>query len=178
MPVPYVVICGRSGTGKTTLIEGLLRELCARGLCVGVVKHTGHHVEFDHPGKDTWRFSEAGASSTCLVTPEGYAIYRPKAGEASLGDVLRHFEGADLVLVEGFKGARASKIEVTGSPDAADLVCGDDPGLLAVVAPGAAGDSGHAGALPRPVYRRDDHAGIADLIVRKILEEHTRSRRI
>ena len=182
MSVPYVVICGLSGSGKTTLIEGLLRELRSCGISVGVIKHTSKDVEFDRRGKDSWRFGEAGASSVALVTPGGYAIYRRHAPGASLEQVLRHFEGVDLVLVEGFKAAQATKIEVTADPSLTGLFCGVDPNLIAVAAPGAVDrasacgpTSAPPGAAPCPVFDRDDHAGIAMFIVRKILEERTRT---
>ena len=47
-----VGIAGYSGAGKTTLVEGLIAALKARGLSVSVVKHAHHNFDIDQPGKD------------------------------------------------------------------------------------------------------------------------------
>jgi molybdopterin-guanine dinucleotide biosynthesis protein B len=55
-------IIGHSGSGKTTLIEKLVRELTQRGLRVATIKHAHHSVQLDTPGKDSWRYTQAGAA--------------------------------------------------------------------------------------------------------------------
>ena len=45
---PAFGICGFSGSGKTTVIETLIRDLSGRGLAVGVVKHDVHGLNIDH----------------------------------------------------------------------------------------------------------------------------------
>lgn len=39
MSIPAICIVGWANSGKTTLIEGLLRQLTAQGMRVGVIKH-------------------------------------------------------------------------------------------------------------------------------------------
>ena len=51
--VPIITFVGKSGTGKTTLLEQLIPMLKARGLRLAVLKHDAHHFEMDKPGKDT-----------------------------------------------------------------------------------------------------------------------------
>jgi molybdopterin-guanine dinucleotide biosynthesis protein B len=61
--VPIVSIVGKTNSGKTTLIEGLVLELKKRGYRVGVIKHDVHGVKLsdvDTEGKDTWRLKKAG----------------------------------------------------------------------------------------------------------------------
>ena len=58
--VPIITFVGKSGTGKTTLLEQLIPMLKARGLRLAVLKHDAHHFEMDKPGKDTYRFTTAG----------------------------------------------------------------------------------------------------------------------
>ena len=61
---PGVVgLVGRSGSGKTSLLESLIPALTARGLAVGAVKHTSHGFTADRPGKDSYRLYESGAES-------------------------------------------------------------------------------------------------------------------
>ncbi|MFP4343194.1 MAG: molybdopterin-guanine dinucleotide biosynthesis protein B [Anaerolineales bacterium] len=103
---------GRSGSGKTTLLEKLVAELARRGVRVGVVKHTRHHVESDEPGTDTRRLWEAGAVHTALVTPDRAVHAHRYAVPPSLPDILPAIRGVDVVLVEGFKGEEVPKVEV------------------------------------------------------------------
>lgn len=51
-----ITISGVKNSGKTTLIEKLLKEFCADGLRVAVLKHDGHDFTCDIPGTDTYRF--------------------------------------------------------------------------------------------------------------------------
>ena len=59
--LPLVVLAGTSGTGKTTFLEKLIRELKRRNITVGTIKHHDHDFDIDKPGKDTWRHAQAGA---------------------------------------------------------------------------------------------------------------------
>lgn len=99
--IPVLAFAGYSGSGKTTLIEKLLPCLRARGLRVAVIKHDGHDFQIDHPGKDTHRFSQAGAELSLITSPTKTAcvLQRP----LSLGQVLAQLREVDLVLVEGWK---------------------------------------------------------------------------
>jgi len=129
LPIPVIAFVGRSRSGKTTLLEKLIRELGRRGYRVAAVKHTAHPIEPDAPGKDTSRFVQAGAVQVILAAPE-----------MTLEEALTDVRDVDLVLVEGYKRANVSKIEVSrgqeaGSKmqDAGGLVCAKDERLIAVV---------------------------------------------
>ncbi len=100
---PILGICGYSGSGKTTLIETLIPLLRERGLTLAVVKHDSHHLSLDHPGKDSDRFFQAGA--TVLAHDPTQGALRWSAGSiGDLGDVLRWLLSRhDLVIVEGHK---------------------------------------------------------------------------
>lgn len=83
-------ICGRSGQGKTTLIEALLPWFSARGLVVNVVKHSHHSIELEPPGKDSARYRAAGAGEVLIASPYRYAIVRElhDAPEPPLADLV------------------------------------------------------------------------------------------
>ncbi|PLX88738.1 MAG: bifunctional molybdenum cofactor guanylyltransferase MobA/molybdopterin-guanine dinucleotide biosynthesis adaptor protein MobB, partial [Desulfuromonas sp.] len=53
--VPAISFIARSGTGKTTLLTAVIRDLKQRGYRVGTIKHDAHHFDIDHPGKDSYR---------------------------------------------------------------------------------------------------------------------------
>ena len=83
--VPILSIVGRSNSGKTTLLEKLIRELTQRGCRIGTIKHHFHGpVEVDVPGKDSWRHKRAGARVVALSAPETLFVVRDTAGESGL----------------------------------------------------------------------------------------------
>lgn len=95
-----------SGTGKTTLIESVLRILKQGGLRVGAIKSDAHGVELDTPGKDTHRMRQAGAETTALVSSNQLAIFFDTAAPetpalSKLVEVF--FSDVDVVLLEGFR---------------------------------------------------------------------------
>lgn len=99
-----------SGTGKTTLVEKLVRQLKAAGLRVAVVKHDAHDFEMDKEGKDSWRFTHAGADMTILSSPKKTAIIeqRPR----TLYDNLAMVHDVDMILVEGYKNEPIPQIGI------------------------------------------------------------------
>ena len=89
-----------SNTGKTTFIEKLIPILCKQGVRTGVVKGDCHGYTLDIAGKDSWRFSEAGAQSVAVVSPAGYFIQHRTRQRASLLSVAAKMDSVDLVLIE------------------------------------------------------------------------------
>jgi len=100
---PVFCISGYSGAGKTTVIEPVIRELCARGLKVGVVKHDVHGLNIDCEGKDTDRFYKAGAD-VFIRGPEQTFFRAHRRGELALEDLLKRIGPYyDLIIAEGHK---------------------------------------------------------------------------
>ena len=99
--IPVLAFAAYSGTGKTTLIEQVVRELKQRNVRVAVLKHDGHRFQIDHEGKDSWRFTQAGADISIISSEEktAYIEQRPLSFEEALPLV----HDVDLVLVEGYK---------------------------------------------------------------------------
>ena len=145
MSIPAICIVGWANSGKTTLIEGLLRQLTAQGMRVGVIKHTHHPLPEDEAGKDTARFQAAGAATVTLANSEG-ALTR-EAGDKRLTELLSRVRDVDLILIEGFeKQACLPMIEVWRDPALpmrspaqwrrAVVTASPCPGDLPVFAPG------------------------------------------
>jgi len=63
-----------SSTGKTTFIERLIPLLRERGVRTAVIKSDSHGFQLDTAGKDTARFSAAGAEAVAVSSPDGYFI--------------------------------------------------------------------------------------------------------
>jgi len=127
-----VSVVGKSNTGKTTLLEGVVPALRNRGVSVGVLKHHGHPTPFDMPGKDTYRLSAIGAEVVVGLSPIQVAVFRNVA-EPDIDEVLRSsLGGVDLVLTEGYRRGPYPKIEVLRAERSARLLCTENE-LLAVV---------------------------------------------
>ena len=110
---PIVSIVGKSDSGKTTLVEKLIKELKSRGYRVATIKHVPHDVVFDDPEKDSWRHIQAGSKATIISSRDKVVLVRPVVKEPVLIELVRLFgEDYDIVLAEGFKEDNAPKIEV------------------------------------------------------------------
>jgi Ni2+-binding GTPase involved in maturation of urease and hydrogenase len=76
---------GYSNSGKTTLIESLCRDLRERGVRLAVIKQTDQEIRMDQPGKDTYRFQEAGAEVVVLAIVE--SANDPHIPKIRLGEI-------------------------------------------------------------------------------------------
>lgn len=114
---PIIGFVAYSGTGKTTLLTGLIPLLRSNGLRIAVIKHTHHDFDIDKPGKDSYALRQAGASQTLLASPRRMALVIEQEApykEVSLREYLAHLDqdNVDLILVEGFKHEAFPKIEL------------------------------------------------------------------
>ena len=132
---PRVIsIVGHSGAGKTTLVEKLIRELCARGLKVATIKHAHHKVVLDTPGKDSYRYKEAGAVMSMLVTTTQLQVVVDATERREPVQLAQRFLGeADMVLAEGFSLGGGAKIEVLRRACNKPPRCAIEDGLIAIV---------------------------------------------
>ena len=107
-------VIGWSGSGKTSLLEYLVRQLTAAGHKINVVKHSHHDVTIEPPQKDSSRLRLAGAQDVLLASPYRYVIAHELRQEAepSLDELLARLSPSDLTLVEGYKWEAMPKIEV------------------------------------------------------------------
>jgi molybdopterin-guanine dinucleotide biosynthesis protein B len=131
---PVIIFVGHSGAGKTTLVERLLPELTRRGLRVATIKHAHHRVELDHAGKDSWRYTQAGAALSMLVTAGQLQLVAEAVDRRDPQQLAERFLGeADLVLAEGFSHAPGAKIEILRRACAKRPRCAIGDGLIALV---------------------------------------------
>ena len=166
---PVVGFAGYSGSGKTTLATGVVRALTEAGVRVSAVKHAHHAFDVDQPGKDSYELRRAGAVQTLVGSRHRFALVTEvgAAREPTLDELVDRldFDSVDIVLVEGFKHAEVPKIAVRREEDAPFV---DDPFVVAVATPGAAGgEAPGTPALPRLDLDRPDL--VARFIVERFL---------
>ena len=110
---PVVSIVGKSRSGKTIVVERLIRELRSRAYRIATIKHAPQGASFDEPGKDSWRHIEAGSETVVVSSPNNIVLVKPVSEDASVEELVRLLgEDYDIILAEGFKQGSAPKIEV------------------------------------------------------------------
>ena len=87
-----------SGTGKTTFIEKLIPLLAARGVRTAVIKSDSHGFSLDTEGKDTARFSAAGAEAVAVSSPDGYFIQQKTKTRQDFQNLIAQLDGNSLDL--------------------------------------------------------------------------------
>jgi len=102
-----ISILGFSGTGKTTLITRLISHLKASWK-LAYIKHDAHRFEVDTPGKDSFRATEAGASSSFIGNAEHFAWMA--SGTQSYFSQRSIFLDYDAAIIEGHKTLDVDKI--------------------------------------------------------------------
>ena len=105
-------IIGKSNSGKTLLVEQLVRSLSSKGYRVCTMKHT-ELERFDTKGKDTSRHLDAGALMTFGISKkESLAFFKHNKVE----EIMKILPPIDFLIIEGGKGIICPKVLV-GSSD-------------------------------------------------------------
>ena len=160
MSIPLISFVAYSGTGKTTLLEKVVAELKSRGNRVAVIKHDAHEFEVDKPGKDTWRFTQAGADIVAIANTHHAAIMenRPLA----LTDIVAHIHDVDLIITEGWKTEDMPKIVLRRAATGNDFPQGLT-NVVAYISDYAVDESCEYGTL-LPRFAFEDVSAIADYL--------------
>ncbi|MCM8542794.1 MAG: molybdopterin-guanine dinucleotide biosynthesis protein B, partial [Lentisphaeraceae bacterium] len=164
-PVDYLYhpyeffFCGFSNSGKTTLMSKVIEKLSVEH-DVGCVKHCSHSFDFDREGKDSWKFTNAGAQNVILNAPGRWASHNhSELDKFERGLILNEL---DLVLAEGAKEQSGEKI----------LVVDEGEDILELLKDGEvkdvkalAGTKEPAETYGLPFFHRDDVEGISAFIL-------------
>ena len=154
-------VCGFKNSGKTTLVEKLVRHLTERGYKISTVKHAHHDFDIDQEGRDSFRHRKAGATEVAVVSQNRFAIMNELRGAEppTLNEILAKLSPCDLVIVEGYKRDTHDKIEVRNLGLNHPVLAGDDPTIVAIAATGEIENS------TIPVFNRDDVSNLAQFII-------------
>ncbi len=156
MRQPVIAVAGVKNSGKTTLVEKLVRSLVAKGYRVATIKHDAHGFEPDVPGRDSHRHRAAGAYGSAVFDRDKFMLV--KDGAQTIEGLLGAFPEADIVLLEGARDTDYPKIEVVRAGNSVAPRC--DPRTLLALAtdlplqvPGV------------PVYGMDDVEGLTCVVL-------------
>ncbi|MDP2965620.1 MAG: molybdopterin-guanine dinucleotide biosynthesis protein B [Pelolinea sp.] len=114
MGKPIVIgFYGYSDSGKTTLIERLIQELTLRGKKIAAIKQSSHPVSMDSQGKDTCRFTQAGADPVVLSSSIETNIKFNKAlGIDEIIKFITTIQQVDIIIIESARDAEIMKIRI------------------------------------------------------------------
>ena len=105
-----IAFSGPSNSGKTTLILKVAKKFIDDGLKVVVVKHDpGDKAKFDVEGKDSFKFSQAGAD-VVVMSPTRTTYFSQSS--QGIDEVIRMIGEFDMLLVEGLKTLPLPRLSV------------------------------------------------------------------
>jgi len=172
---------GASGSGKTTFIEKLIKLLADRGYKIGAIKHDAHRFDIDKPGKDSYRFKEAGAVVSVISNNEKIAMVKSHiCKEPTIEEIiLKYMEGVDLVITEGYKKSGIPKFEVLRKGNGNNPVAFDSEYLIGVITDYVKEDIsellnkyGNKSISEINYFSIDDIIGVADFITKQLDEAY------
>ena len=161
---PVLGIAGWKNSGKTTLAVRLIEQLTRRGLRVASVKHAHHAFDVDTGDTDSARHRRAGAREVAVISARRAAFIRELDGAAEppLEEVLSRLAPADIVIVEGYKRAPITKIEVVSHRSVTrERLAATDPLVIAVASDDAQPDQGRL-----PTFDNDDIDGMTTFVLK------------
>ena len=163
--IPVVSVVGKSDSGKTTLMEGLIRALTSRGWRVATCKHHVHEVDIDQPGKDSWRHARAGSRVTMISSPTQFAVVRQVESERSLDEIAAEATagGCDILLTEGFKRSGNVRIEISRLARSDEMIS-EPSDILALVT-----DNPDLRPEGVPIFGLGDASALAEFIEERFL---------
>ena len=105
-------VVGWKNTGKTTLIEKLIKEFNNRDRSISTIKHSHHNFSVDQQGTDSFRHFNAGAKETILASDKKWVKFSRQICDSNRSSLIEQIIPVDIVMVEGFKLSGHKKIEV------------------------------------------------------------------
>lgn len=161
--IPVFSFIGYSGSGKTTYLEKLIRELKNRKIKIAVLKHDSHDFEIDKEGKDTWKFTRAGADIVSISSGKKMAKICNSVDEFTLEKIIQEIRDVDLIITEGYRAGKAPKIGVLREASGKELSV-NLKDLIALV-------TDKKVETEIPLFDLEDVKSMADFIINKITIE-------
>ena len=110
-------ICGIVGwknSGKTFFAQKIISHFTAKRFNVASIKHAHHDFDIDKPGTDSFLHRQAGSQQIIISSSKRWAkiVELNESKEKTLYELIDELNKPDIVIVEGFKKEKHSKIEI------------------------------------------------------------------
>ena len=104
---------GASNSGKTTLIEKIIKDLSKEGMKIATIKKTDKQIGIDNKNKDTYKFKNSGSKLVIFSSKSETDIIIDDYLETD--EILKLIENIglyDLILIEGANDENTPKIRI------------------------------------------------------------------
>ncbi|MBC2272858.1 molybdopterin-guanine dinucleotide biosynthesis protein B [Listeria welshimeri] len=101
-------VIGFKNSGKTTLINALIKASLKENYTVSAIKHDAHDFSVDHVGTDSYSFQESGADAVVIANSRQYAVMEQTG--IDLKKAIQKLPESDIILIEGYKEGPFPKI--------------------------------------------------------------------
>ena len=121
--IPVISVVGLKKSGKTTVVENIVKRLVEMEFRVGTIKSMVHsNFTMDIEGKDTYRHRQAGAGFVISLSRNETAFIQNNPRRQDIKEVSRLIpEDTDVVVSEGLRDI---------GPDIYQLVAAKDLGMM------------------------------------------------
>ena len=107
-------IVGLKNSGKTFIIQKLIKHFVKNKFKVASIKHAHHNFDIDKPNTDSFLHRKAGSLEVVISSSNRLAkiIELNNSKEKKLDELIKDLNPTDIVVVEGYKKELHSKIEI------------------------------------------------------------------
>lgn len=157
-------VIGYHHTGKTTLVNGLIKSLVSRGYKVATIKDI-HHEQYkaDIAGKNSWQHIQSGSQLTFARGLYDTALIFPKP--LTLREMVS-FLSCDYLIIEGMKDAPVPKILCAESEVQLEELYDD----TVIAVSGKIAEQGLNWQEPKLFNTEIDTESLTELIIAKVFE--------
>ncbi len=163
-----VAVVGGKHSGKTTVIQNLIRQLISRGYIVGTVKEMVRIPTLDTPATETARYTQAGAKIVVAVPRDETVIFFKK--RLRISEILPFLQNLDFVILEGFESEKSIP-KIIAAKSTEEIVDFSDGLAIAVsgLISDSKGEMEKASKLGIPIFSSINQSGkIADIVEKKV----------
>lgn len=107
---PFIAICGAKNSGKTLLIEELLKHLNDAGFKAATIKFDSDY-NLNKLDDELSRYKKSGAKGSLLFSKNTYILLKDRVNN-NFFQYLNYFKDFDVILLEDFKHEPFPKIEI------------------------------------------------------------------
>ena len=107
-------IVGWKNSGKTRLMQKMIKYFSKKNFIVATIKHAHHNFEIDKPGTDSFLHRKSGSQQVIVSSSKRWVKINELEDEPEkkLDDLLKELDSVDIVIIEGFKNSPYPKIEI------------------------------------------------------------------
>ncbi len=114
MKEPFVIgLYGYSNSGKTSLLVDLIKHFKSKNFKVSSVKITDKKIGFDTPGKDSYKYGNAGSDLVVLSSSiETGFLIKEKNSINEIVSKIKKLDDFDIIFIEGANDKKTPKIRL------------------------------------------------------------------